>query len=888
VKTDDIKDRYAVRSRVWLSILAVAMVALIMGIPTVKGGFVGGDDRQLVLNHVLVNHPSLAHGFKLFTILHRDLYQPLPLVSFSIEFAIAGRAGLLDRGIEGAAWLFHLSNVLLHALNAALVFIVIRKWMTLAADRGALSDVRHKSGEYAIPLIAAWIFACHPLQVEVVAWLNGRMMLLSTTFALVSTWALALWFTNGRHRWMAVTLAAVLLCGISKVRVGLPFVLILLPLALGLWRPRAAHGGQVAETPNDGDSRRPSTMGTLVLWLGTLVITGVLAVVNIRATAQAGMFQGVAENFQGPRIARVMLSLKWYLQHYIWPSDLAPVYPGPLTIQWTDGPVLVALLVVCLSAVVVIWMAVRHRIALVGFGWFLLTIGSTLPIVPARNTIAADRYMYLPIIGLAWVTGLALEQAWRRWLGGSSAVASRLTVFAIGGTATIAMILTSWHISATYETYLAKAMRVAEIFPDTPHVWERVGWSYYSLGDYEKAIDHAQKEFVHEDNAVLLSDVYGLIGLSRIKLGQLDAGIADLRTGTATTPTRAMPRHRLACALDDHGKTDEAVAIWEKLTGELANFNPAWLRLAAANRSLGRDEKARRCYQHALGNNPYDVQATLGLAETDIQAGTEQSLLDAENRLRMLLSWMPENTVALTNLGVVLINTGRVAEGIEAYRSVLATDPGNLTAAVNLGRVLIRQGRPAEALDWLDGIQTHLETMEQVLVVSDLYLEAGATRNAVFLWESFVSSHPRQADVAHAFRTWAVALDGNVEATRRLCSQDEHFNSTPMGLAATVMIDLESMDFDLAIADARRLAQTGPDGEDARRRLLQGIQIYDQRRPGHPGPYCVASMLLAADGRAEAAAMSLELCSQRCQDDTCREVVVALKRELLPANTPPP
>ena len=150
--------------------IAVFALAFLMGFPTLRGSFVGGDDHRLVLNHVLVNHPSLAHAAKLFTIVHRDLYQPIPLLSFSLEFAVADVLGLFDEGLDGGAWIFHLTNVILHAINSVLVFFLVR----------ALCRPDEDTAGARVATIAAALFAIHPLQVEVVAWVNGRMMLLSS------------------------------------------------------------------------------------------------------------------------------------------------------------------------------------------------------------------------------------------------------------------------------------------------------------------------------------------------------------------------------------------------------------------------------------------------------------------------------------------------------------------------------------------------------------------------------------------------------------------------------------------------------------------------------------------------------------------------------------
>ncbi|MCH7993095.1 MAG: hypothetical protein IIB57_01475, partial [Planctomycetes bacterium] len=198
----------------WL-IALVVLTAVVMGAPTIRGGFVGADDQRLVLNHVLVNHPSITHAIELFRIVHRDLYQPLPLLSFQVEFAIANVFGFFDESIKGGAWLFHLTNILLHALNAVFVWLVMVSLLRKEAE----------PSRYLLATAAAMLFAMHPLQTEVVAWVNGRMMLMSTLFALVSLVTIDRWLQTGRLRWALWTVLFVTFCAISKIRIGLPVLL---------------------------------------------------------------------------------------------------------------------------------------------------------------------------------------------------------------------------------------------------------------------------------------------------------------------------------------------------------------------------------------------------------------------------------------------------------------------------------------------------------------------------------------------------------------------------------------------------------------------------------------------------------------------------------------
>ena len=122
---------------------------LVVGWPALDGGFLGSDDEHLILNHALVNHPSLAHAVKLFTISHRDLYQPIPLLTFQIEFALFGGGSL-----DALAAAMHRTNLAIHILNGLLVWVLFRRLV----------------GGRFVPLMTALLFVVHPLGVECFAW----------------------------------------------------------------------------------------------------------------------------------------------------------------------------------------------------------------------------------------------------------------------------------------------------------------------------------------------------------------------------------------------------------------------------------------------------------------------------------------------------------------------------------------------------------------------------------------------------------------------------------------------------------------------------------------------------------------------------------------------
>lgn len=590
----------------------VVVAALVTGAPTIRGGFVGADDQRLVLNHVLVSQPSIAHTVELFTIPHRDLYQPLPLASFALEFAVARFAGLDARGADGVAWLCHLDNVLLHAANALLVWLVILRWHALLSGRSAgdrderaltLTGSGDEAASRLVATCAALLFAVHPVQAEVVGWVNGRMMLMSTLFALLTVLSFLSLAgsvpTDGRTTKRSLlrgTSAVVFgtLCGLSKIRVGLP-ILALLPLLVGRrWRDRRA----------------------VLIWIGLVLVTGTLAAVNIRTTASANMFAGGEAVLKGPSLVRVVLALASYVQHIFWPIGLASYYPAPPIVGWRDSGTLRAMAMVVPVAALWIWRMTRSRPARLGFVWFAGTLASTLPFIPARNLLSADRYLYLPLVGLFWALSFELIQILRRFE--RPVIAARVIGVVYAGIVVIG-VPWSWHVGSFYATAVANTRRVAVVSPNVPRLWTHAAWAQFERGDYRRARKYAERDLAFEGDAVAQSGALELIGACELKLGDRTAGYATLGRAVEMDPNNAKAMYRLGVALAEAGDIGSAVEALEAAVEAAPRYNPPLVRLAELYVESGRRDEARTLYGRAVEINAYDVGALSGLLSLDIR-----------------------------------------------------------------------------------------------------------------------------------------------------------------------------------------------------------------------------------------------------------------------------
>lgn len=840
------------RTRPFVQGAIVFLAAVVMGIPTLRGGFVGGDDHRLALNHVLVNHPSFDHAVKLFTTFHRDLYQPLALLSFQTEFALTKVLGLYDRGPQAFAWLFHLDNVLLHALNTLLVWLLVTRlqrfatrrfsWLqknrgnneaqpvgsavrtiheelaTGSAQRTLLQQGQHPNepsgAASAVATAVAMLFAIHPLQTEVVAWLNGRMFLMSTFFALATLLSFSgflnrLGFTNRsvvrddekpdrRYAiafFAALTFLLVLCSALSKVRAGLPILLILVAVA---------HGARLQ-------------WRIVGLWSACMLMIAVFLLINIQATSEAELFSLASEHLRGPRMVRVLLALSCYFQHVIWPVGLSSYYPTPPIVHWTDPATWRAALIVVPA--LLFWGAAswRSRAARLGAIWFLAAIVDTLPIVPARNVLAADRYMYLAMVGLLWAGAVG---GYRAYGACTTAWIRKIVLPATAAGVCVVLVALCWHVASFYETPLKKTGRVARLFPEIPRVAERLGWSHYKAGDYATAIDYAQRELLF-DNPKVRSGAYQLMGMSELKRGRPDEALRLLHEALEIDPESPLAMYRLAMAYDELNRIEKALPFYEASVRAAPSQNPAIHRLASVYRRLGRSSQARAMYDQALANNAYDVPAAMGLTELDLQLGTEEALKAAETRLLRLLGWMPENLDARVNVGAVYGAQGRQAKAVQTYRQVLRDDPNHATACLNLAEIHYAGGDPARAAPLFERA-----------------LQDG-------------SAAPEARTIVAEFRRVHAVYVALIEAR-----------------------------YVEAVAGVETLCELKERGVQARARLLRAIERFDQRQPGNPWTFCLVARLMIAAGRVDAARASIDLCEKHCMEPSCLEYAPTLRAQL--------
>lgn len=847
--------KQVVKTRAILPAVVVLLAAILAELPALRGGFLTGDDRQLVLNFALVNHPSVSHALELLTLKpHRDLYQPVPLLSFAGEFAVVHLLGLDSSagGPEAASWLFHLTNLLIHAFNALLVWRLIGRF--------------HEDRRVAF--VAALLFAVHPLAAEPTAWLNGRMISLSTLFCLAALNAFDDWLRKPRVPLASLGVAFVVLAMASKVQIGLPVLMILL-LAVHRRRPR------------------PSWW---ILWTACTLITIGFAGLDIYLTSRLNVLAAGAESLQGSRIARTLLALGWYFQRLVCPIGLANFHPTARLVTWSSPGVLLATLTVA-TVVVVVGISWRwSRIGVMGLVWFLATVAATLPLLPSRNVMVAERYVYLPNIGLFWAIAALAVFAYSRLTVQDDR--RRRPLQAIGAVCVLGLTAMSWHVASFYRDDIVNITRMAELYPESPGIWTQLAWELNRLGRYQDAIDAARRDLAKHPTAAA-SRANQVIGLSQSQLGASAEAIESLQAAVRADPRDGKAYYRLGQVYERAGNTDEAMANYRLALERLPNYVQACTALANLLRKAGRTDEAVKLYERVLSENPYDSAATLALAEIEIAGGHAAA---AGSRLQRLLTWMPENWPAWTNLGVCLQAEGRTGEAIAAYQRALAVNPQAATAAVNLAGLLAKTGKTAEANALLKHFTSGNADRAVLWTSHELYVSQGKLAQAAQLWADALKQEPDAPDLKAAY-AWTCVLGMQWDAARTQATAALNSRTQPavaIARMALAMVALAGGDPAPAVAWANAPPDPNqPAYLDLRRCMREALSIYGESHMDEPWPYYVAARLVQADGDAATAAAAMQQFATLCASPACREqakklgIVVPPVPQPAPAGQPP-
>lgn len=628
---------------------ALVLANLAVYAQTFQFSFVNFDDDRGLFKNPWVQGGLTWHGVRwAFTTFHLGNWIPVAWLSHLFDFTLFGP----DPG-----W-HHLMNVAVHIVNALLLFFLLIRWTRVIGPSAAV----------------AFLWSLHPLRVESVAWIIERKDVLSAFFALLAVWLYGRYAETGsRLRYGGVVLAMLLGLLAKPMLVTLPFVLLLLdvwPLGrLGLaQRPtdsgssrdrigaRAvvswnAIGSRSTDPSSEATSPRGSGIGIRLLEKVHLFALSALAsLVAILAQQRGGAVRTLEQIPLATRAANAVVACAAYLAQTVWPSGLAVYYP--YDIHLPAWKVLGAVLLVGGVTLLGVLAASKHPGFLVGWLWYLGTLVPVVGLVQVGAQARADRYTYLPSIGLVLgAVHLVLGVA-----GPGRTVRRGLALLCVG--LTVILGAASWNQTRFWKDSVT-------LFERALAVTEGSAIAHYNLASAFAQQERIDEAIAHYRETLRLNplfpDANANLGLALFRQGRAEESIAHYRAELRLNPQQAEARCHLGVALAVQGKMGEALDEFDEAVRIKPGYADAHYNRAMALERRGRVDEAAVAYARALELEPGNVDALHSLAMVEAGRGR---LERAEALLDQLVLMRPGDPRAAEDLRSLRRRLGRPATSI--------------------------------------------------------------------------------------------------------------------------------------------------------------------------------------------------------------------------------
>jgi len=674
--------------RVTVLCLLLAALVFVVYAQTVNSGFVGYDDSDYITENPYVIDGLTREGvaWAFTTTLHYH-WHPVTWLSHMTVSEFFG----LNPGAH------HLVNLLLHLANSLLLFIILRG-MTGSMWRSAM---------------VAALFALHPMNVEPVAWVTGRKDLLSTFFLMLTMWSYVIYVRKpGVWKYLLCILFFCLGLMTKSMLVTVPGILLLIDYwPLGRLRIRLSRG-------NSGHEGI-SLFRIILEKVPFILLSAVLGVLTVTVFSQRMPTDVMSAT---PLIEKAAMSVVHYWEYIgkmLWPSHMAFTYShpdlySPLKIfgGWA--------FLVCTTALV-LWWARRLPYLVVGWLWFLGTFLPVIGVVQKGGWGMADRYAYVPFIGLfiivVWgINDIAARWKWRFVKQGLIVAAAVLLSV---------MSVTAWFQAGYWKDDIALAMRALDVTGGK-------------------------------------TNIYNNLAVALEKEGRTDEAIRYYQEALRVNPSYVKAHFGLGNALAKKGRTDEAIKSYREVLRINPEHTRAHYNLGVLLEKEGNERDAARHFSEVLRIHP-------DFAETFNKMGV---LLTENNKLSEAMQYFqkalrvdPRHTETRRNLGDLLLRIGNPREAVKQYREVLRIDPDNAAAGDGLRRAQAMIDEVDTALqDAKEKIRNNPDNAELHGTMGHLYHRRGDLDRAAEHYRRALTLDPESVSLMNQLAAVYVTQGKNKEA----------------------------------------------------------------------------------------------------------------------------
>jgi len=587
----------------------VLAITFVVFLPSLQNKFVNLDDTQYFIENPVVKNINLQNLKAIFSEQFVGNYQPLTMLSYMIEYKILGLA----------PFGYHLANLVFHLLGTLFVFLIIKKL----------------SGNDLVACITALLFGIHPLHVESVAWVSERKDVLYGFFFL---WALYLYVSAPRP---AIKGADVRISPFRVTAILFLFLLALLSKAQAVVLP-------VVFFAVDFLMKRKFTKKTLLEKIPFFILAVAFGLIAINVQGKAGAMQTFQYFPFHERILFSCYALMTYLHKLILPINLSCFYPYPETDDKINTIWVYLSPAVLLALAFIVWKYLRQStVVLFGVAFFLITIVLVLQLLPIGDALYADRYTYIPSIGLFFIVAHYITPLLKNKL---------LTI-------TVAICL-GWLCFLSYQR---------------TKVWHDSITLYTDAIDkgYKAAILYNNRGAVLSDssnNAAALKDFTSLVELKpRYPNGWRNKGLIHVRLK----------------------QKEEAIKSFSEAIKHYPADASNYLSRGTLFVEMNDFENAIKDFSKIIKLNPNSGEGYYARSEA---LGKSGKMTEALTDINKAIEIVPDNGQAYNNRGIILSMSGKYREAVNDFTKSLDLKPDNSGAYTNRALAYKEMGEYGEAL----------------------------------------------------------------------------------------------------------------------------------------------------------------------------------------------
>jgi tetratricopeptide (TPR) repeat protein len=671
----------------WVLLVIVLIITFTAFLPSLSNQFIKTwDDNTYVTDNPQITHLNWESIKGFFTTQNEGTYVPIPLLSWALEFKLFGLN----------PFPYHLNNLILHLLCTSLVFyfFFLLRMPLLYAALGAL------------------LFGIHPMRVESVAWVTERKDLLFCMFYLGSliTYIKYIRCKNEKPIYLFLTLFLFVFSLFSKIQaVILPLTLLLLDYSLDrslkmkiLWE------------------KIPFFLLSLIFGFSGSLILQHLGVIDIHD--RITLFE---------RILVGLYSLSAYIVKLIVPLNLDVFYPYPVTPGETL-PVLYYLNPVFLCCIAVLVFLTTHKTKFIVFGvlFFLFNVMFLLQFVRAGYAYQADRFTYVPYIGLFFLAAWGAHKFASRNKSGQMVVAGLVFIF------TIFFFSNTYARCKDWKNGMTLWNDVIEKFPKKiPIAYLSRGTEYADLGQWDAAIaDYTMAIEIDPKFA----NAYSNRGVAFGNLGQWDKAIADYTLAIKIDPKFPMTYSNCGIAYGNLGQWRKAIDCYTMAIEIDPKFKDAYSNRGIAYGNLGQWSEAVSDFSRAIEIDPNfaDAYSNRGVAYRNLRQ-LEKSIADYSRAIEI----DPKYINAYSNRGVAYMNLGQWGKALSDYSKVIGIDPTYSMAYFNCGIAYGNLGQ------WDKSIADYTKAIEINPKFAQAYSNRGVAYGKLGQWDKALSDFSKAIEM---------------------------------------------------------------------------------------------------------------------------------------------